>query len=272
MRKSPLNENFIALIPAAGKGLRLGLPYPKELYPIIRENRFKPVAQFVLDSAVASGVRHVVFVINETKHQLLGYFGDGQRFGCHISYVVQEQSVHRNGSTSPGLAHALDSAYHLVKNKTVFFGMADTIMEPENVFAHALSTARPEDEVILALFDTNRPEKFGMVRLDEENRVLEINDKPKQTVLTQMWGCIIWGPRFTEFLHECVDQQGVSDFAKILNSAIACGIRMRGVPMIGGTYADLGTYDEIMGLDSSYRERQPTKNLCHEEYNLSSDR
>ena len=83
-------DDAVGLVPAAGRGVRLGLPYPKELYPIIRENRYKPVSQFVLDNLIASGVGHVVFVINETKHQLVGYFGDGSRFGCDMSYVVQE--------------------------------------------------------------------------------------------------------------------------------------------------------------------------------------
>jgi glucose-1-phosphate thymidylyltransferase len=249
------SDQCVALVPAAGKGVRLGLPYPKELYPIIRENRYKPVSQFVLDNLVASGIHHIVFVINETKHQLIGYFGDGSRFGCKLSYVVQEQRTDQNGSTSPGLAHALDSAYHLVKGKIVFFGMADTIMEPGNVFCQAWNASEPEDDVILVLFETNRPEKFGMVRLDDRKRVLEIKDKPGRTDLTQMWGCIIWKPRFTEYLHECVGQQGVTDFARILNTAIASGIRMRGVVMNGGTYTDLGTYDEIMELDESLRQR-----------------
>ena len=35
-----MDEELIGLIPAAGKGVRLGLPYPKELYPVIRENRY----------------------------------------------------------------------------------------------------------------------------------------------------------------------------------------------------------------------------------------
>ena len=129
-----MKEEVVGLIPAAGKGVRLALPYPKELYPIIRENRYKPVAQFVLDNLVLAGVRHVVFVINETKHQLIGYFGDGHRFGCQISYVVQEPKGEDGQSTSPGLADALSAAYHLTRGKTVFFGMADTIMEPPDVF------------------------------------------------------------------------------------------------------------------------------------------
>ena len=248
-------EEFIALIPAAGRGVRLGLPYPKELYPIICENRYKPISQFVLDSLVTSGVRHVVFVINETKHQLIGYFGDGSRFGCHLSYVVQEQRIDHNGSKSPGLAHALDSAYHLVRNKIVFFGMADTIMKPEDAFTQAWNAAESSDDVVLVLFQTNRPEKFGMVRLDPQNRVLEIRDKPSRTDLTLMWGCIIWRSQFTDYLHECVSQRGITDFAEVLNGAIAAGIQMRGVSMMGGTYTDMGTYDEILELDTKLRRR-----------------
>ena len=248
-----MHEEMIGLIPAAGKGVRLGLPYPKELYPVITDNHYKPIAQFVLSNLVLANLKHIVFVINETKHQLVGYFGDGCRFGCHISYVVQEQRNSQNESTSPGLAHALDSAYHLTHGKTVFFGMADTIMQPTEAFAQAHQAATPQDDVILILFTTERPEKFGMVRLDNDNRVLEIVDKPDQTDLTEMWGCIIWRPRFTEFLHDCVHRQNISDFAQIMNAAIAAGLRFRGVHMVDSTYIDLGTYEEIMELDRRYR-------------------
>lgn len=208
-----MDDEIIGLIPAAGKGIRLGLPYPKELYPIIRNNRYKPIAQFVLSSLTEAGVGHVVFVINETKHQLIGYFGNGQRFGCNISYVVQETLNSSDVSSSPGLAHALDSSYHLIRGKTVFFGMADTIMQPKDVFCRLSSSASSEDDVVLALFNTQRPEKFGMVRFDQGSRILEIVDKPQKTDLKEMWGCILWRPRFTEYLHDCVCRSGISDFA-----------------------------------------------------------
>lgn len=249
-----MKEEFIGLIPAAGKGVRLGLPYPKELYPVIRDNRYKPIAQFALNNLTIAGVNHVVFVINETKHQLIGYFGDGQRFGCNISYVVQEANNGLEKSTSPGLAHALDSAYHLTQGKTVFFGMADTIMQPSNVFSVGFEQALPDDDIILVCFSTKHPEKFGMVRMDQNNRVLEIVDKPKKTDLTAMWGCIIWRPRFTEYLHDCVRERGISDFAQIMNNAIEKGFNFRGVHILDGVYIDLGTYEEIMELDRRFRE------------------
>ncbi len=247
-------EDLIGLIPAAGRGVRLGLPYPKELYPVIRDNHYKPISQYVLDNLTYAGLQHVVFVVNETKHQLMGFFGDGHRFGCNISYVVQEQANNKEQSTSPGLAHALDSGYHLTRGKTVCFGMADTIMQPKGVFAQALSAAQPEDDVILVLFKTERPEKFGMVRMGSDQCVAQIIDKPVQTDLLWMWGCILWRPSFTEYLHTCVSEDGISDFAGIMNSAIARGMQFRGVPIDGGVYIDLGTYEEILEMDSRYRE------------------
>jgi glucose-1-phosphate thymidylyltransferase len=249
-----MKEELIGLIPAAGKGVRLGLPYPKELYPIIRNNHYKPISQFVLNNLTMTGLKHVVFVINETKHQLIGYFGDGHRFNCNISYVVQEPENNREQSTSPGLAHALNSAYHLTRGKTVCFGMADTIMQPRDVFVRAINTASPDDAVILVLFPTERPEKFGMVNFDRDGRVIEIVDKPKKTELTMMWGCIVWRPIFTEYLFESVHQRGISDFALIMNNAIAEGMRFSSVQVLEGNYIDLGTYEEIMELDSRFRD------------------
>jgi glucose-1-phosphate thymidylyltransferase len=246
-------KDCIGLIPAAGKGLRLGLPYPKELYPIIRNNRYKPVSQFVVDNLLAAHVKHLIFVVNETKGQILGYFGSGRRLNCSISYVVQELTDNSIRSTSPGLANALDSAYHLTTGKTVFFGMADTVMQPVDVFLRAYAFMQPSDDAVLCLFPTDTPEKFGMVRCLGD-RVLEIIDKPTETDLTFMWGCIIWSYRFTEYLHACVNVHGMTDFARIMNQAIQAGHQFRGIYLNDGNYIDLGTYEEIMELDRRLRD------------------
>ncbi|MBV7328032.1 NTP transferase domain-containing protein [Chloroflexi bacterium TSY] len=249
-----MSNELIGLIPAAGKGVRLGLPYPKELYPIIRNNHYKPISQFVVENLTASGADEIVFVINETKHQLIGYFGSGSRFGCQISYAVQEPLEQTNSSTSPGLAHALDSAYHLVRGKTVAFGMADTLMEPTNVFRRLLDAASSTDQLILGLFKVTRPHKFGMVDLDDQGVVRQVIDKPAKTHLTHAWGCIVWREEFTEYLHRKVNVEGVADFAQIMNDALAEGLPGFGVVLENGQYSDMGTYDEIVELEKKYRD------------------
>ncbi|MCC7176488.1 MAG: NTP transferase domain-containing protein [Bryobacterales bacterium] len=250
-----MEERLIGLVPAAGKGVRLNLPFPKELYPVAGVGGYRPAAQFVLDNLQVAGVNHVVLVINETKHQLIGHFGDGHRFGLTLSYVVQEPLPQNNSSTSPGLAHALDCGYHLTRGKTVFFGMPDTIMEPREVFRLMREEARDQDDAILALFPTTRPEKFGMVRTGDEGRVEQVIDKPRETDLTHMWGCIMWRPRFTEHLHESVQKRGIADFAQILNEALSLGMVLRSVRLDEGTYCDLGTYEEIADMEKERRHK-----------------
>jgi glucose-1-phosphate thymidylyltransferase len=246
-----VTNNLIGLIPAAGKGLRLRLPYPKELYPIIRENRYKPVSQYVLESLTASGVEHTVFVINETKHQLIGYFGDGNRFDCVLSYVVQEKRENDTLSKSPGLAHALNSAYHLIRGKTVCFGMADTIMTPKDVFRRLLGASSAKDEVVLGVFPSDHPEKGAQVCMEDGGVVTKIIDKPKEIDHKHTWGCIIWKPKFTEFLNDSL-ARGETDFAEVMNLAIQAGFPFRGIYLEDGNYSDIGTYDEILELERKH--------------------
>lgn len=248
-----MSNNVIGLIPAAGKGVRLGLPYPKELYPVIQNNRYKPISQFIVENMTSAGVKEIVFVINETKHQLIGYFGNGSRFGCNFTYVVQETRESANKSTSPGLAHALDSAYHIVKGKTVLFGMADTIIKPQDAFQHLLDAIKPDEQSAMGLFSIDNPEKFGMVDMDESGRVRHIDDKPSETNLEYAWGCQLWQPGFTEYMHEAIHQSQISDYAIIMNNAIKQGLPFRGVVLPGNDYTDLGTYDEIMEMEKKYR-------------------
>ena len=243
---------LIGLVPAAGKGLRLGLPYPKELYPIIQDNRYKPVAQHVIENLVAAGARHVVMVVNETKHQLIGYFGSGKRFDCHLSYVFQEH-VTAGIKASGGLAEALDAAYHLTRGKDVLFGMADTIVQPVEAFRSAFAGDCSGADVVLGLFDTDHPEKFGMVQLDARRRVERVIDKPERTGLRTMWGFILWRPRFGEFLHEQLTRSVGIDFAGVLNAAIDEGLMVMGAHVEGGVYIDVGTYEEIQRLEQRYR-------------------
>ena len=131
--------------------------------------------------------------------------------------------------------------------------MADTIMKPNDVYVKAQKAATPEDDVILAVWTTERPEKFGMVRYERDGRVIEVVDKPSRTELTEMWGAIIWRQKFTEHLRHCVLDENIGDFAQIMNSAISSGMQFRAVHMANGTYIDLGTYEEIMELDQRFR-------------------
>jgi len=244
-------EKLVGLIPAAGKGARLNLPFPKELYPINQNSEFYPVSQSILEQITHAGVQHIVFVINEHKHQLIQYFGDGHRFNCDISYVAQENNgEHREGSATPGLAEAMDAGYHLVKDKIVFFGMPDTIIRPEHIYRTAFESLKEEQDGVFCLFKAERPEKSGMTRLSVDDQILEIVDKPVSTSLEWMWGAIIWKPSFNEFMHHCIKEKHIYDYGTVINEALKAGLKFSGVKFQEGKYLDLGTFDDIASLEA----------------------
>ncbi|HKA90443.1 MAG TPA: sugar phosphate nucleotidyltransferase [Haliangiales bacterium] len=247
----PDRDEPIGLIPAAGRGTRLGLPYPKELQPLIRPGGFKPVAQLALEVLRRAGARHIVFVVNASKHLLLQHFGGGERFGVDISYVVQERVT--EGVASPGLVDAIDAAHHLTRGRTVVFAMADTIVRPADALARMLAAAAPDDDLMMGLFPARRPEAMGMVEVEPSGRVVRVVDKPAKTDLHHGWGVLAWRPRFGEHLHERV-RAGAGDLAAICNDAFARGLRGRGTIFADGRFADLGTYEDIVETERWYRE------------------
>ncbi len=239
------SADVVGLVPAAGKGERLGLPFPKELWPLIGKEEFYPVARRTVENLTTAGVRHIVVVTNANKPSVMQYLGNGSRFGAHIAYVCQEQF--QNRGMSPGLSDALDCGYHLIRDKIVAFGMPDTIVEPVECFQPLLQAVREGADLALGLFPTAKPHKFGMVQCDERGAIERVVDKPAQTDLRLMWGVMAWSPRFTEHLHHVMTTEP-TDFAGVMNGALRQGLRGTGIEIRDGRYLDLGTYDDLVRL------------------------
>jgi UTP--glucose-1-phosphate uridylyltransferase len=68
-----------AIIPVAGFGTRF-LPatkaIPKEMLPVVD----KPVLQYLVEEAVASGIETVIFVVNKNKHSIQSHFSKDRDF------------------------------------------------------------------------------------------------------------------------------------------------------------------------------------------------
>jgi len=68
-----MNEVKKAIIPVAGLGTRflpLSKVLPKELFPVVD----KPMLQYVVEEALASGVKEIIFVTRPEKKEILNYF------------------------------------------------------------------------------------------------------------------------------------------------------------------------------------------------------
>lgn len=199
-----ITNNLVGLIPAGGQALRLGnLPCSKEIYPLQlwSKNNDEPrvISEYLVKYYQLAGCSHIYFIIKEDKWDIPKYFGDGRRFSTNIGYLMMDLPY--------GTPFTLDQAYPYVKDKYVALGFPDIVMEPQDalkkLYAHILKTGA---DLALGVFPVNTPEKWDMVRLDDNGQVTELVIKQKDQDLKYGWNIAVWSPKFTELLHEYIEK------------------------------------------------------------------
>ena len=257
-------DRIAGIIPAAGRGTRLApLPFSKELFPLGYQNveingkrqwRPKTVSQYLVERMVRAGVERIFVILGTGKEAIMEYYGNGNRFGAHMAYLFQEELQ--------GMPFAIDLARPWLKDETVLFGMPDTIIQPANVFrlmleAHVSRNA----DLTLGVFPTTTPQKFGMVELDEDDRVIRNVDKPRQTDLKYMWGLACWSPSFTELMGSFLEENRHVNREIVLSEVFEYAYRekfnIRALRLDDGEYLDIGTVDELRNAIERYSIIQP---------------
>ncbi|MAT97140.1 MAG: hypothetical protein CL608_08360 [Anaerolineaceae bacterium] len=241
-------SKLVGLFPAAGRGSRLGIiPCSKEIMPLgfqssVKSTReiWSPVTTIEthLNAFHLAGVEQIGIVIGQDKWDIVRYLGNGERFGLPIAYFYQEQLL--------GMPFALDLAYAWVKDATILFSMPDTLITPLNSIAGlAKHHETNEADVTLGLFQTSTPQKFGMVELDASGAIVGFVDKPAKTDLKLMWGCAAWSPKFTQFMHDYLEESSIPDREVVLSdlflAALKAGHHFEPYQLTNGHYHDIGT-------------------------------
>jgi glucose-1-phosphate thymidylyltransferase len=234
---------FVGVVPAAGIASRLHPSrYLKELLPVTylvdddaNTARPVPVISLSLRALTAAQVQRCVITISERKPELMRYLGDGSDFDLRIAYVLQ--------SLPNGLAHAVDLSYEWTRGSYSCLLLPDTVVHPFDAMSRlrqVVMEARPD--LVLGVFPTAMPEQLGPVRFDADNRVLEVQDKPRITDLQNTWAMAIWSPRFSELLHQSVRSSPEPQaLGELFHRAVQLGMDVRCVWFPEGSFVDIGT-------------------------------
>ncbi|PIO00569.1 hypothetical protein COT72_00640 [archaeon CG10_big_fil_rev_8_21_14_0_10_43_11] len=162
-----------AVIIAAGKGTRLHpltLGVPKELLLVGRQ----PVIFYALDQTKQARIPHVQVITGLKKGVIQDMIGSGARYGMHVSYAFQE--------TPRGVGHALWHAKHFVGTDDFAVLFGDNIITPENTLANmGVFHTKKGATATLLVKEVSDPSRFGVVRVDETGRILDVFEKPNKT-------------------------------------------------------------------------------------------
>ena len=158
------------VILTGGLGTRL---YPltkvtsKHLLPVGNE----PMVFHSVKQLTTSGITDILIVTNP---QYVGDFvnalGSGKDFGCEFTYRVQEEAK--------GIAHALALAEGFANAGSVAVLLGDNIFETS--IQHAVNDFQSQQRGARVLLkQVPDPERYGVAVLDENHRIVAIEEKPK---------------------------------------------------------------------------------------------
>ncbi|MGA9086302.1 MAG: bifunctional sugar-1-phosphate nucleotidylyltransferase/acetyltransferase [Methanoregula sp.] len=208
---------------AAGEGKRmrpLTARRPKVMLPVAN----RPMMEHLVLAARDAGITEFVLVVGYGEREVRSHFGDGSRFGIHISYAPQRQQM--------GTADALRSAQDLVTGP--FLAMNGDMILTSADIARMIQTPAP----CMGTSTTDHPGDFGVV-IVENDRVIALEEKSKQPKSgTINAGAYLFTPDIFELLAQVsISSRGELELTDALNVLID-GHRLRAIPL--PTWMDIG--------------------------------
>jgi len=159
------------IILAGGSGTRLHpltLAMSKQMMPVYD----KPMIYYPLSVLMMSGINEILII--STPHDLPNFqklLGTGEQIGCKFSYVVQE--------VPNGLAQAFVLGEKFIGKDKVALILGDNIFYGVGLGSALSKISNPEGGVVFA-YHVSDPERYGVVEFDANNKVISIEEKPKQ--------------------------------------------------------------------------------------------
>jgi glucose-1-phosphate thymidylyltransferase len=221
------------IILSGGSGTRL---YPltkvtsKQLLPVYN----KPMIYYPLETLVRAGIKDILIIVAPTHaDQYQELLGKGEDFGVSLGYKIQEKPE--------GLAQAFIIAEDFIRNDNVCMILGDNIFEDD--FSKIIQDFKTGGHVFAK--EVKDPERFGVVKFDEQMKAVQIEEKPK-TYLSNyaITGLYLYDSRAAEAAKQAKpSERGELEITEMHNWYLHKGELK--VDIVKGDWIDAGTFESL---------------------------
>lgn len=193
-----------AIILAGGKGERLR-PLTNDRPKVMVEVAGKPILAWQIEWLKSFGINKFVLTVSYKYEVIQDFLGDGSKIDIKVDYSIEETPLGRGGAIKKGFKNPLTSG---ADDVAVANGDIITKMDLSKLMDSHL-----EKQAIATMLVVPYISRWGIVKIDDDNRVLGFEEKPK----LPYWingGIYVFNKKIETLLPEVGDHE-IETFPKI---------------------------------------------------------
>lgn len=212
----------------------------KQLLPIYD----RPMIYYPLNTLIKAGIKEILIIVApERAGDYLNLLGSGQKFGVKFTYEIQDKPE--------GLAQAFLIAENFIDQENVAMILGDNIFEDD--FSSEIKNFKSGAKIFAKAVPD--PERFGVIKLDEQGRPEAIVEKPKERISDlAVTGLYIYDSRVVDVVKNMKpSERGELEITEVNNWYLQKGELE--LARVEGEWLDAGTFDSLLRAQNVAKEK-----------------
>lgn len=212
----------------------------KQLLPIYD----RPMIYYPLNTLIRAGIKEILIIVApERAGDYLNLLGSGKEFGVKFTYEIQDKPE--------GLAQAFIIGQNFIDNEDVTMILGDNIFEDD--FSEEIKNFKGGAKIFAK--SVPDPERFGVVKFDENNKAQKIVEKPQEYLSNYaVTGLYVYDSRVVDIAKSMKPSaRGELEITDLNNWYLEKN--ELSVAMVNGEWLDAGTFDSLLKAQNFAKEK-----------------
>jgi len=255
------------IILAGGKGTRMSpltKAVNKQLLPIYD----KPLIYYPLSILMLAKIKDILIIVNKGQlNQYKKLIPNGNNLGIKITYLEQEKPR--------GLPDAFVIGEKFIGKENVAMILGDNFFYGQNLTSKLLENTKLKNGARVVLHKVQKPESFGVAKIDKKNQIILIKEKPKKYLSDlAITGLYFFDNNVVKYAKKLKpSKRGEVEIVDLLNFYKSKKQLSADIIGRGGAWLDTGSIEDFYKTSafvSAIENQQGLKIACIEEISLNN--